>query len=776
MAEMSLKPKRVEFGEIWNPLSRTVESLITLRAVDRKVWNACFSDVYTLCVAQPEPMADRLYTETKNFLESHVRDMLANKVMAKHDAANANNTNSRPDLLQRYYTTWTEYSQGIQYLHKLYNYLNQQHIKKQKITDTDTMYSNQTSAAGQMEIGELGLNIWRVIMVEYLAEDLVRHILEGIAADRASNGTLDSHRVQVINGVIHSFVEVENYEKVINDVVNNVDNEKTQKPDSLNLKLYQEHFEGPMLEASGAYYMIEANKLLQRCTVSQYLQEVIKILECETKRAEKFLHKTSLPKLRKQCEEKFINDRLGYIYSECRDMVSEERRQDLRNMYIVLKPIQDNLKAELIQTFLEHIKNEGLETVYALKGENIHIAFVENMLKVHHKYQELIADVFENDSLFLSALDKACASVINRRPSERQPCRSAEYVAKYCDTLLKKSKTCEAEIDQKLTNNITIFKYIEDKDVYQKFYSRLLAKRLIHEQSQSMDAEEGMINRLKQACGYEFTNKLHRMFTDISVSTDLNNKFNNHLKDNDIDLGINLSIKVLQAGAWPLGSTQVIPFAVPQEFEKSIKMFEDYYHNLFSGRKLTWLHHMCHGELKLSHLKKSYIVTMQTYQMAIILLFETCDTLSCREIQNTLQLNDETFQKHMQPMIESKLLNANSENLSGDTRIELNFDYTNKRTKFKISSALQKETPQEVEHTINSVDEDRKLFLQAAIVRIMKARKVLKHNALIQEVLSLSKVSFTPNIAMIKKCVESLIDKQYIERTANSGDEYSYMA
>lgn len=143
---------------------------------------------------------------------------------------------------------------------------------------------------------------------------------------------------------------------------------------------------------------------------------------------------------------------------------------------------------------------------------------------------------------------------------------------------------------------------------------------------------------------------------------------------------------------------------------------------------------MCHGELKLSHLKKSYIVTMQTYQMAIILLFETCDSLSCREIQNTLQLNDETFQKHMQPMIESKLLNASSENLAGETRIELNLDYTNKRTKFKISSALQKETPQEVEHTINSVDEDRKLFLQAAIVRIMKARKVLKHNALIQEV------------------------------------------
>ncbi|EDW36922.1 GL25796 [Drosophila persimilis] len=756
---MSLKPKIVEFVDVWPRLRCIAESVITLSKVERAVWNTSFSDVYTLCVAQPEPMADRLYTETKHFLEKHVQEMLAQKVLSETDAANANKSLSKPDLLQRYYTTWMEYSQGIKYLHQLYIYLNQQHIKKQKITDTESFYGNVSGdAAEQMEIGELGLDIWRLYMVEYLATELVRHVLEGIAADRASNGTLDHHRVQIINGVIHSFVEVQDYKK------------------SGSLKLYQDLFEAPMLEASGAYYTDEANKLLQRCTVSQYMQEVIRILEYESRRAQKFLHVSSLAKLRKQCEEKFINDRLGFIYSECREMVSEERRQDLRNMYIVLKPIPDHLKSELIQTFLEHIKNEGLETVSALKGENIHISFVENMLKVHQKYQELIGDVFENDSLFLSALDKACASVINRRPSERVPCRSAEYVARYCDTLLKKSKTCEAEIDQKLTNNITIFKYIEDKDVYQKFYSRLLAKRLIHEQSQSMDAEEGMINRLKQACGYEFTNKLHRMFTDISVSTDLNNKFNTHLKDTNVELGINLSIKVLQAGAWPLGSTQVIPFAVPQEFEKSIKMFEDYYHKLFSGRKLTWLHHMCHGELKLSHLKKSYIVTMQTYQMAIILLFETCDSLSCREIQNTLQLNDETFQKHMQPMIESKLLNASSENLAGETRIDLNMDYTNKRTKFKISSALQKETPQEVEHTINSVDEDRKLFLQAAIVRIMKARKVLKHNALIQEVLSLSKVSFTPNIAMIKKCVESLIDKQYIERTANSGDEYSYMA
>lgn len=69
-----------------------------------------------------------------------------------------------------------------------------------------------------------------------------------------------------------------------------------------------------------------------------------------------------------------------------------------------------------------------------------------------------------------------------------------------------------------------------------------------------------------------------------------------------------------------------------------------------------------------------------------------------------------------------------------ETVLRLNMDYSNKRTKFRITAAIQKEAPHEVEQTINSVEEDRKMYLQAAIVRIMKSRKVLKHNLLIQEV------------------------------------------
>lgn len=58
-----------------------------------------------------------------------------------------------------------------------------------------------------------------------------------------------------------------------------------------------------------------------------------------------------------------------------------------------------------------------------------------------------------------------------------------------------------------------IFKYIEDKDVFQKFYWKMLSKRLINASSVSDEAEASMITKLKEAAGFEYTNKLQRMFT-----------------------------------------------------------------------------------------------------------------------------------------------------------------------------------------------------------------------------------------------------------------------
>jgi cullin 2 len=44
----------------------------------------------------------------------------------------------------------------------------------------------------------------------------------------------------------------------------------------------------------------------------------------------------------------------------------------------------------LLEEVQQHIKQAGLEAIADLKGENIHIDFVENMLAVHKKYRDLI--------------------------------------------------------------------------------------------------------------------------------------------------------------------------------------------------------------------------------------------------------------------------------------------------------------------------------------------------------------------------------------------------
>ena len=98
---------------------------------------------------------------------------------------------------------------------------------------------------------------------------------------------------------------------------------------------------------------------------------------------------------------------------------------------------------------------------------------------------------------------------------------------------------------------------------------------------------------------------------------------------------------------------------------------------------------------------------MGTFQMAILLGFNNSTVLSLKEIQETTQLPEKELNRQIQSLLESKLItiedNKNpesstnkslSEDLNESTVISLNLNYSNKRTKFKINAAVQKETPQ----------------------------------------------------------------------------------
>ncbi|XP_016347423.1 cullin-2-like [Sinocyclocheilus anshuiensis] len=682
---MSLKPRVVDFDETWNKLLTTIRAVVMLDYVERATWNDRFSDIYALCVAYPEPLGERLYTETKVFLENHVRQLFKRVL------------ESEEKVLGMYHRYWEEYSKGAEYM--------------------DCLYSDRCG---------------------------------------------EDPNQKVIHGVINSFVHVEQYKK------------------KFPLKFYQEVFEGPFLTKTGEYYKQEASNLLQESTCSQYMEKVLGRLKDEEVRCRKYLHPSSYAKVIHECQQRMVADHLQFLHGECQNIIMQEKRDDMANMYTLLRAVSSGLP-HMIQEIQVHIHDEGLRATSNLSQENMPTQFVESVLEVHSKFVQLINTVLNGDQHFMSALDKALTSVVNYR-EPKSICKAPELLAKYCDNLLKKSAKgmTENEVEDKLTSFITVFKYIDDKDVFQKFYARMLAKRLIHGLSLSMDSEEAMINKLKHACGYEFTSKLHRMYTDMSVSTDLNNKFNNFIKTQEtvVDLGISFQIYVLQAGAWPLTHVPSSTFAIPQELEKSVQMFELFYNQHFSGRKLTWLHYLCTGEVKMNYLSKPYVAVVTTYQMAVLLAFNNSETVSYKELQDSTQMNEKELQKTIKSLLDVKMISHDlqKEEIEAESTFSLIMSFTSKRTKFKITTSMQKDMPQELEQTRSAVDEDRKMYLQAAIVRIMKARKVLRHNALIQEVINQSKARFNPSISMIKKCIEVLIDKQYIERSQSSADEYSYVA
>ena len=88
--------------------------------------------------------------------------------------------------------------------------------------------------------------------------------------------------------------------------------------------------------------------------------------------------------------------------------------------------------------------------------------------------------------------------------------------------------------------------------------------------------------------------------------------------------------------------------------------FETFYGKQFNGRKLTCLHHLSTSDVKLNYTKWTYFITMQTIQLSLLTHFEDQDQLTCKELQELSQLNDDAFTRYLQSLIDCKLLLASS--------------------------------------------------------------------------------------------------------------------
>jgi cullin 3 len=167
-----------------------------------------------------------------------------------------------------------------------------------------------------------------------------------------------------------------------------------------------------------------------------------------------------------------------------------------------------------------------------------------------------------------------------------------------------------------------------------------------------------------------------------------------------------------------------------------------------------------------------------------LMLFNDDTTLTLGQIRSKTHIPDNELRRHLISLTTPKqriLLKGKPEEKtisSDDEAFTFNEKYKNKAKRIRVhlvkegslaSSAATTKVPV-------AVEEDRRHLVEAAIVRIMKARKSLSHNDLIAEVTRQLNNRFSPSPVFIKKRIESLIEREYVERSPNEHRVYLYVA
>jgi len=412
--------------------------------------------------------------------------------------------------------------------------------------------------------------------------------------------------------------------------------------------------------------------------------------------------------------------------------------------------------------------------------------------------------------------------------------RIAELLAKHVDMRFKDTKASAASSSGNTSSSnllsdaneafqaeiLALFRHIHSKDVFEAFYKRDLAKRLLTGRAVSTDMERSFLSKLKAECGAGYTSKMEGMFKDMDLSREIMGNYSAYSAGAGASIEPSsgggktpdMDVQVLTTGNWPT-YPKYPSIILPPELLAQRSKFEKYYNDKYQGRRIAWQYSLGNCIVKASFPKsaapKELIVNV--CQSLVLLCFKdgdgeddqglTLDDISKRtgiddkaEMERVLQslsmgregtrvLKKVDYDSPTQPASSSRVDGESPSktkkkrvrrNVGPYDRFLFNSSFTSNQRRIRITNITMKETSEERKKTHAAVSKDRLYFIDAAVVRIMKARKTIDHRGLIGEVMA--QLKFPVTAADIKKRVESLIEREYMERVESDRSKYKYLA
>jgi cullin 1 len=562
------------------------------------------------------------------------------------------------------------------------------------------------------------------------------------------------------------------------------------------MEAYEQDFEAHLLTNTAAFYSRKASVWIDEDSCPDYLVKAEDCLKREKERVGHYLHASSESKLLKEVEKEVLaayeTQLLEKEHSGCAVLLRDDKTEDLARMFRLFKRIPAGLPP-VADIFKKHVEKEGVTLVKqaedaagakkdpgakdkaAAAAQSTEQVFVRSVIQLHDKYLQYVIDCFSNDSLFHRALKEAFEVFCNKGVAGST---SAELLATFCDKLLQKGsseKLSDEEVETTLEKVVKLLAYISDKDLFAEFYRKKLSRRLLFDRSANDDHERSILTKLKTQCGAQFTSKMEGMVTDLQIAKDNQKEFEKWLDDDDTRRPkMEFGVTVLTTGFWP--TYKFTELALPEECVRCVSTFKEFYEKKLQHRKLTWIYGLGQVSMKGNFSSKPIELNINLFQAAILLLFNEQGSLKYTEIRDRLGLPDEDMARNLHSLscAKYKLLLKEPENksINQDDVFTYNEKFTDRMRRIKIPLP-QIDDKKKVEA---DVDKDRRYAIDAAIVRTMKSRKVLPHQQLVLEVVQQLTKMFKPDFKIIKKRIEDLIARDYLERDKDNPNVFKYMA